>query len=370
MLRQALFRRPRDAKRQPVIDLLAPESTEGSVASGAGLPSITDGGSKVFDRLISGTGVVGAAARPEASANRSFNELIGELSTLVVDPEVTDILLNPDGTWIEKSGRLVVAKKWHFDEAERYQLARYLTAHAETRLDLAAPIADAQVEVRGQKLRLNAIIPPLSSGTTISLRRPAQTPWSLATLKSKGMLQEAQVQRLQELIRSRENLIISGGTGSGKTTLLSALIAACPAQQRLICIEEQAELLQNHPHQVRLFQRAKNIQGAGEVSLRDLLKAALRMRPDRIILGESRGPEIVDVLAAMNTGHLGSITTLHANQASEVPQRLVSLGMQAGMAAECIKAQADSAKCTVIQLERTAEGGRRVADIRDWGELS
>lgn len=296
------------------------------------------------------------------------------LQRLLDDRNVTDILINGSaGVWVDRgaglerdedaSGQLSM-------ESEVRALAMRLAAGAGQRLDDSSPIVDGTFD---GGFRLHAVLPPLGAeGTLISLRTQRTIAFSLDELQEAQMFPRALRPVLDALITKRANTIISGATGSGKTTLLAALLAEIPSSQRLLVIEESAELRPRHEHVIHLQVRHANVQGAGEIGMSELVRAAMRMRPDRIILGECRGAEVREVLSALNTGHEGGWATIHANSALDVPSRLVALGALAAMSEAVVAAQASSALDAVIHVERI-KGHRAIRQIacleRAGGEL-
>ena len=213
-------------------------------------------------------------------------------------------------------------------------------------------------------MRLHAVLPPVSgSGTLISLRVLGTRRLGIADLEACGTLPGALGPLLRALVASRANVLVSGATGSGKTTLLSAALSLVPSSERIVCIEEVAEVAPAHPHCVHLVERKPNVEGRGAVTLSDLVRAAMRMRPDRLVLGECRGPEVRDVLTALNTGHDGGWATIHANGARDVPARLSALGALAGMGEEAVAAQAASALDAVLHMRRSPSGHRWVSEV-------
>ncbi|MDO5724415.1 MAG: TadA family conjugal transfer-associated ATPase [Flaviflexus sp.] len=292
------------------------------------------------------------------------------LQPLLDDPSVTDVLVNgATGVWVDRGAGLepVAAE---IEPGEARALAVQLAASCGQRLDDAAPIVDGTFP---SGLRLHAVLPPLSAeGTIISLRTQRRSGLSLADLAAGGTVSGPVAELLAQLVARRLNVMISGSTGSGKTTLLAALLALVPASERIIIIEESAELRPDHPHLVHLQVRHANVQGAGEISMSELVRAAMRMRPDRLVLGECRGAEVRDVLGALNTGHEGGWATIHANAAEDVPARLVALGALAGMTEATVAAQAAAALDAIIHIRRT-RAGRRLDHIsrlfRRGGEL-
>ncbi len=283
---------------------------------------------------------------------------LGALEPLLRDPEVTDILVNgPHEVWLDRGAGLVPADTSFASEGAVRQLAVRLAARAGRRLDDATPYVDARLPA-GQ--RLHAVLPPLSvRGTTISLRIPIGRTFTVPDLVSAGTLDAAGADVVAGVIRSRSAFLITGGTGSGKTSVLGALLGLVPGNERVVIVEDTCELRPSHPHVVSLEARPPNVEGAGEIPMRALVRQALRMRPDRLVVGEVRGAEVVDMLAAMNTGHEGGCGTLHANSAAAVPDRLVALGLAAGMTLRGIHAQLAAGLDVVIHLARRG-GGRRV----------
>lgn len=292
------------------------------------------------------------------------------LQPLLDDPSVTDVLVNgADGIWIDRGLGLERAAG-ELDAGQARQLAVRLAAACGQRLDDASPIVDGTFPTG---LRLHAVLPPLAAeGTIISLRTQKKAGMSLDDLIACGTVPRQLSTVFRAMVSRRLNVMISGATGSGKTTLLAALLTLVSHHERLIIIEESAELRPRHPHLVHLQVRHPNVQGAGEVSMSDLVRAAMRMRPDRLVLGECRGREVRDVLGALNTGHEGGWATIHANNAHDVPARLVALGALAGMSEATVAAQASAALDAVIHIGR-APSGRRIQHVsrlfRRRGEL-
>lgn len=286
----------------------------------------------------------------------------GVLEPLLRDPAVTDVLVNgPDEVWIDRGcGLERVAVRFRDDAAVR-RLAARLAAAAGRRLDDASPWVDAAL---ADGTRLHAILPPVSVGATrLSLRVLRPRAFTLDELVAAGTLSEPARGLLTDLVRGRLAFLVSGGTGSGKTTLLSALLGLVDPVERIVLVEDAAELRPRHPHVVRLVARPSNVEGAGQVTLQDLVRQALRMRPDRLIVGETRGAEVADLLAAMNTGHEGGAGTVHANSAAEVPTRLEALGALAGMSRHAIGSQLFAAVDAVVHLRRDRAGIRRVHEV-------
>ena len=294
---------------------------------------------------------------------RAQRDLLGAgdaVQRLLEDPAVTDVVVHAARVWVDRGHGLEAVPAPVGSESEVRALAVRLAALAGQRLDDAAPIVDG---VLPGGTRLHAVLPPLAAdGTSISLRPLHQRDFTLDVLAATGMVGEETRDLLAGLVVRRANVVVAGATGTGKTTLLAALLALVPPTERLVCIEEASELRPNHPHVVHLQARSANVQAAGSVSLSDLVRAALRMRPDRVVLGEARGREVRDVLAALNTGHAGSWFTLHANSSADVPARLVALGALAGLDPAAVAVQAGAALDAVVFLRREA-GQRWVAEI-------
>lgn len=281
---------------------------------------------------------------------------VGPLEPLVADERVTDVLVNGDGSvWVDRGEGVQRAGLALSDPAAVRRLAVRLAAVAGRRLDDAQPWVDGLLP-RG--VRLHAVLPPLSAeGAHVSLRIPRRRAGGLDALAGTGMISREQVGRLRELVADRTAYVVTGGTGSGKTTLLAALLAEVPTGERLVVVEDVGEIVVAHPHVVRLQTRAPNTEGAGEVTMVDLVRQALRMRPDRLVVGEVRGAEVRDLLLALNTGHEGGCGTLHANAPEDVPARFEALGALAGMSRDAVRTQLVSAVEMVVHLRRV--GGRR-----------
>jgi pilus assembly protein CpaF len=294
----------------------------------------------------------------------------GPLEPLLREPGVTDVLVNgPDQVWMDRGAGLEpTAVRFPDDDAVR-RLAVRLAAVAGRRLDDAAPWVDVGLP---DGTRLHAVLPPVSgSGTCLSLRVLRRCSHSLGDLASLGTLPGESGDLVRALVAGRLAFLVTGGTGSGKTTLLSALLGAADPRDRIVLCEDAAELAPAHPHVVRLLTRPPNVEGVGQVTLRDLVRQALRMRPDRLVVGEVRGAEVTDLLAALNTGHDGGCGTLHANRPSEVPARLEALGVAAGLGRSAVHSQAAAALSVVVHLRRLPDG-RRVDElgvVRRSGEL-
>lgn len=313
-----------------------------------------------------GIGDVGSALEELDARLNGLGEVLAPLLRL---PGITDILVNSTRVWVDCGQGVEPIDDGFSSEEEVRALAITMAAICGKRLDDAVPIVDG---ILPMGVRVHAVIPPLSGeGTIISLRIPARGGLTLEQMRKGASIDDTTQQILSRMLEVRCNVLISGATGSGKTTLLSALLSSISVNERLICIEEMSELHPAHPHVVHLQARQANTQGRGEVSLSELVRAAMRMRPDRIILGECRGGEVRDIMSALNTGHRGSFATIHANTPAEVPARLSALGALAGMSAEATHVQGRAAFDLVVHMERSmgsyGNTGRRVAQIGVFG---
>lgn len=286
----------------------------------------------------------------------------GVLEPLLHAPGVTDVLVNaPDEVWLDRGHGLERAEVTFPDARAVRRLAQRLAASAGRRLDAACPYVDA---VLADGSRLHAVLAPVASGgTVLSLRVPSRTRFTLAELVAAGSLPPAGARCLEALVAARLAFLVCGGTGSGKSTVLTTLLGLCPAHERLVLVEDARELDPAHPHVVRLASRPPNVEGAGTVTLADLVRQAMRMRPDRLVVGEARGAEVVDLLAALNTGHEGGAGTVHANAAADVPARLEALAAPAGMPRAAVHSQLAAGLQAVLHLRRGGDGRRRVTGI-------
>ncbi|MFF1817432.1 TadA family conjugal transfer-associated ATPase [Kribbella sp. NPDC058245] len=287
---------------------------------------------------------------------------VGPLDSLLAEPGITDILVNgPDEVYIDRGVGLERVVVDTGDDAAIRRLATRLAAAAGRRLDDATPFVDVRLR---DGTRFHAVLAPVAApGTCLSLRVPAHQLFTLDTLVDAGSLPPEGAVLLRDLLASRLAFLISGGTGTGKTTLLSALLSAADPSERLLVVEDASELRPDHPHVVRLEARPPNVEGNGEISLRNLVRQALRMRPDRLVIGEVRGAEVVDLLTALNTGHEGGCGTIHANSPADVPARIEALGALGGLPREAVHSQLASALQAVIHLARTSTGLRRLTSI-------
>jgi len=281
----------------------------------------------------------------------------GPLEPLLALPGATDVLVNaPDQVWVDRGRGLERTTVRFADDAAVRRLAARLASSAGRRLDDSSPFVDASLS---DGTRLHAVLAPIAPTTTISLRVLARARFELADLVATDVMSEPVAGLLTALVAARLAFVISGGTGTGKTTLLGALLGRVDPRERLLIVEDATEIVTSHPHVVRLATRTANVEGAGRVELRDLVRQSLRMRPDRIVVGEFRGAEMAELLAALNTGHAGGAATMHANAAADVPARFAALAAMSGIESASAAAQVSSAFQVVIQLRR-ARGGRRV----------
>lgn len=325
--------------------------------------------------------VVAAAIRAESGGVLGDSEVLTNLRVLqteltgagILEPLLcaegaTDVLVTaPDAVWVDDGNGLRRSTIRFDDEAAVRRLAQRLALAAGRRLDDAQPWVDGQLTglgTGGFTVRLHAVLPPVSvAGTCLSLRilRPATQ--DLAALITAGAIAAQAAELLTELIAARLAFLVSGGTGAGKTTLLAAMLGAVSPDERIVCVEDAAELAPQHPHVVKLVARCANVEGVGEVTVRQLVRQALRMRPDRIVVGEVRGAEVVDLLAALNTGHEGGAGTVHANSPSEVPARLEALGALGGLDRAALHSQLAAAVRVLLHMGRDRAGRRRLSEV-------
>lgn len=276
------------------------------------------------------------------------------------DPDVTDLFINGDsGLFVDRGGGAEHAPQWRAREDDVRELAVALISLGGRHIDDATPCVDVRLE---GGVRVHAVLPPVAAeGTAISIRIPRLNGPDLAALEAAGMFDRATRDRLEDAVARRENVVITGAAGAGKTTLLAAMLGCAPATDRIVTIEDVAELSLRHPHHVRLEARQANLEGAGSIGLARLVREALRMRPDRLVVGECRGEEVRELLSALNTGHDGGAGTLHANGLHDVPARLEALGALAGLDDRALARQVASAIGLVLHIERSADGVRRLA---------
>ncbi len=328
---------------------------------------------RVRHRLVSAPGALDEAVRAEAdgivddavfAALRSEVDAeltgAGPLEALLALPDVSDVLVNaPDSVWIDRGRGLERCGVRFPDDAAVRRLAQRLAATAGRRLDDAMPFVDAALP---DGTRLHAVLPPVCAHTTLSLRVLGRRRLDLEALVARGALSRPVADVLAAVVSARLAFVISGGTGAGKTTLLGALLGLVAPDERVLVIEDAPEIALPS-HSVRLVTRTANVEGAGVVGLRELVRQSLRMRPDRLVVGEFRGAEMVELLVALNTGHDGGAATLHANSAADVPARLLALGGLAGLPAAAVTSLVASALSVVIQLRRLRDGARVVDEI-------
>lgn len=325
--------------------------------------------------------VVAAAIRAESGGMLGDTEVLANLRTLqteltgagILEPLLcadgtTDVLVTaPDAVWVDDGNGLRRSEIRFPDEAAVRRLAQRLALAAGRRLDDAQPWVDGELSgigAGGFAVRLHAVLPPVAAaGTCLLLRvlRPASQ--DLAALSAVGAIEPAAAALVADIIAARLAFLVSGGTGAGKTTLLAAMLGAVPPDERIVCVEDAAELAPPHPHLVKLVARCANVEGVGEVPVRQLVRQALRMRPDRIVVGEVRGAEVADLLAALNTGHDGGAGTVHANNPGEVPARLEALGALGGLDRAALHSQLAAAVQVLLHVERNRAGRRRLSEI-------
>jgi pilus assembly protein CpaF len=331
----------------------------------AGGRGVTDLERTVRELVDEEAAVLTAADRAEIAARVIRDSVgLGPLEILLADPAVEEVMVNgPDRVFVERGGRIEQTAIAFADEEELRNAIERILAPLGRRVDELSPMVDARL---ADGSRVNVVIPPLAiDGPAISIRRfGAQRPGP-DRLVELGTLDPEQRQRLEEAVRARRSILVSGGTGSGKTTLLNALSSFLAPEERVVTIEDAAELRLQQPHVVRLESRPAGVEGRGEVTIRDLLRNALRMRPDRIVIGEVRGPEALDLLTALNTGHDGALSTVHANSPRDAIARLETLALMAGVGLphEAIAEQVRRGIDLLVHLQRMPDGSRKVTEI-------
>jgi pilus assembly protein CpaF len=288
----------------------------------------------------------------------------GPIETLLRDDSVTEVMVNAyDRVYVERHGKLELSEVRFVDESHVMRIIDKIVSQVGRRVDEASPMVDARLP---DGSRVNAIIPPLSlNGPTLTIRKFSRDPYTINDLITFGSLSARSAQFLAACVKGKLNILISGGTGTGKTTILNAMSAFIPSDERIVTIEDAAELQLQQDHVITLESRPPNIEGVGEIKIRELVRNALRMRPDRIIVGEVRGAETLDMLQAMNTGHEGSLTTIHANTPRDALSRLETLVMTGGVELphRAIREQIASAFDLLVQIQRLVDGSRRVTGI-------
>lgn len=307
-----------------------------------------------------------------AERNRLITEIgadvlgFGPLEPLLDDPNVTEIMVNRfDQIFVERAGRLYESRSRFTSEAQLRRVIERIVSRVGRRIDESSPLVDARLD---DGSRVNAIIPPLAvDGSSLTIRKFSRTPYTVDDLIGFDTLTREMSTLLDAAVRAKLNILVSGGTGTGKTTLLNVLSAFIPGDERIITIEDAVELQLQQDHVVRLESRPANIEGRGEITIRDLVRNSLRMRPDRIVIGEVRGGESLDMLQAMNTGHEGSISTIHANSPRDALARLETLVLMAGMdlPLRAIREQIASAIDVIVQISRLRDGTRRIVSITE-----
>lgn len=303
---------------------------------------------------------VHSVATRSAALSRAARRSFGGLLPLLDDPDLRDLVVQVRGglarLWLDRSGVLQEVSDWQADPEAVHRLATGLIAAGGRHLDELHPCADVRL---GDGIRVHAVLPPIAvEGAAVSIRLPRISPPRFDELVAGGLCAPSTALLLRTAVVDRRNVLISGGTGSGKTTVLAALLDLAPPHERILVIEDVSELRLRHRHAVSLETRQASAEGVGEISIDRLLREALRMRPDRIVLGECRGAEITTLLAALNTGHDGGAGTLHASRLEEVPARLEALGALAGWAPEALARQAATALHVIVHVERGALGPR------------
>ncbi len=320
---------------------------------------------RVVTKLVSGDGPLLSSTERSALVRRVVDEAVGlgVLEPLLADPEVTEIMVNGHrNVFVERAGRIERADVGFSDEAQLRQTIDRIVASVDRRIDASSPMVDARLAT-GE--RVNAVIAPLAlDGASLTIRRFPK-PFTADELVARGALDQPTIDLLRGCVKARCNIVVSGGTGTGKTTLLNVVSGFIGRDERIVTIEDSAELSLAQEHVVRLEARPANVEGHGRIAIRDLVRNALRMRPDRIVVGEVRGGEALDMLQAMNTGHEGSLTTVHANTADDALARLLTLASMSELELpyEALREQVAGAIHIIVQLARSDDGSRRISEI-------
>ncbi|MDH6536976.1 CpaF family protein [Aurantimicrobium minutum] len=290
--------------------------------------------------------------------------MLAHLDTHLRNPRITDVLISSNaGLWVDQGGGLQLDASWSYTEPEVRALAVELIGRGGRHIDQAHPCLDVRLP---GNIRVHAVLSPVaSSGTTIALRIPRTTAFTWEDRVASGFMTEREKHFLLECVERKRTVLITGGAGSGKTSLLGHLLSSVPHHERIVVLEDVTELQIDHPHVIALEAQQANIEGAGGVSVEQLVPQALRMRADRLVLGECRGAEVGAVLSALNTGHSGGGLTLHANSLADVPARLTALGYLAGMSTELVAALARGGLDVIVHVER-GEHGRRIAALGEF----
>jgi pilus assembly protein CpaF len=338
-------------------------------AAAAGVPAAEELAPQVRD-LVEDAAALLCGEDREALVARVLRDTVGlgPLEDLLDDPTVEEVMVNgPSQVYVERGGRIEATDACFADEEELRNAIERILGPLGRRIDELSPMVDARL---ADGSRVNAVIPPLAiDGPALSIRRFGVSRPGPRRLLELGTLTESQLEQLERAVAERRSVLVSGGTGSGKTTLLNALSGFVSPGERVVTIEDAAELRLQRRHVVRLESRPAGVEGRGEVTIRDLLRNALRMRPDRIVIGEVRGAEALDLLTALNTGHRGALSTVHANSPADALARLETLALMAGLGLphEAIAAQVRRGIDLVVHLERFDDGSRRVTEIADVG---
>lgn len=337
------------------------------VAAAGGNPAAVDLPDEVRALVEEEAALLGRETRDELAARIVRDTVgLGPLEDLLADPSVEEVMVNgPDEVYVERAGRIEEVDLRFPDEEELRNAIERILAPLGRRIDELSPMVDARL---ADGSRVNVVIPPLAvDGPALSIRRFGASRPGARELVERGSLSATQCELLEQAVGDRRSILVSGGTGAGKTTLLNALSGFIDSGERIVTIEDAAELRLQQRHVVRLESRPASVEGKGEVTVRDLLRNALRMRPDRIVIGEVRGPEALDLLTALNTGHEGALSTLHANSAADALSRLETLALMAGVGLphEAIAEQVQRGVDLVVHVERRSDGSRGVAEVAE-----
>ena len=331
-------------------------------------PGLRDQIRDAIHHLLMQEGALLTASERERTVEDILNEAmgLGPLEQLLRDHSITEIMiLGPHMVYVERNGKLTESKVRFKDDAHLLQIVDRIVSAVGRRVDETQPLCDARLK---DGSRFNCVIPPLAlDGPLVTIRKFSKDPFTVDDLIGFGTLTPAAAELLRGFVEARLNIVISGGTGSGKTTLLNVLSSFIPHDERIVTIEDTAELQLQQTHVARMETRPANLEGKGEITMRDLVKNALRMRPERIVVGECRSGETLDMLQAMNTGHDGSLTTLHANAPRDAIRRMETMVMMAGydLPQKAIREQIASAVHVIIQASRLSDGSRRVMNITE-----
>jgi pilus assembly protein CpaF len=340
--------------------------------SGSGVQVLSDTGGQVAAPVawarprVAAAALVRANRRPVSALDGSMGggpsladmPSVGALAPLLADPSISDILVNGSEVWVDRGDGLIRSSITAGSIADVRRLAQRLAAACGRRLDEASPYVDAYLP---DGTRVHAVLPPVATqGPYLSLRTFRHRAFSIAELIECGSISTVGAELLTAIVGARLSYLVSGGTGTGKSTLLTSMIGLVPEHERVVIVEDAPEIRPDHPHVVGLAARTANVEGAGTITVRDLVREALRMRPDRLVIGECRGAEVIDVLGALNTGHEGGAGTLHANTATDIPARLEALGLLSGVPRIALHAQIAAGLQVAVHLRR--HGGLRIVD--------